>query len=354
MTRDQTSYPHFSGGHFFHGVVYSFIAVVLLYYGKSLFIPLSFALLISLVLYPFCKWMENHKVPRSASIFVGLSTFLVGLVLVVGLLLQQFVSFLKEWNQLKQKVFQSVEGLKNTLEQWDYGELIGNDGFLVPAAQYLFDHLLPGLPRALYQSSVSAVLLILIPVYVALILYYRNTLVAFLYSIFPERNHQYITNVLPDVIVTYYNFIKGMIIIYVIVGVLNSVGLAVIGIPNPVFFGFVASILTFIPYVGITIGALLPMAVSWLKYDSLWYPAGVVIIFVIVQILEANIIFPLVVSNRLKINALIALIVIIAGGIIWGAAGMILFLPFIAILKLISDQVDEMKPFSILLGGNNG
>jgi predicted PurR-regulated permease PerM len=92
------------------------------------------------------------------------------------------------------------------------------------------------------------------------------------------------------------------------------------------------------------------MAVSWIKYDSVFYPVGVLIVFVVVQILEANIIFPLAVSQKLKINALITLVVIVAGGIVWGAMGMILFLPFVAILKLIADQIEEMKPIAVLLG----
>ncbi len=139
-------------------------------------------------------------------------------------------------------------------------------------------------------------------------------------------------------------------LVYLIVGILNSIGLALIGIPNPIFFGFIASILTFIPYVGITMGALMPITVSWLVYDSIYYPLGVIAVFVIVQVLEANVIFPLAVSGRLKINALMTLVVIIGGGIIWGALGMVLFLPFAAILKLIADQVEDMRPVAILLG----
>ena len=92
------------------------------------------------------------------------------------------------------------------------------------------------------------------------------------------------------------------------------------------------------------------MAVSWLAYDSVLYPIGVVVVFVIVQVLEANVIFPLAVSYRLNINALMTLIVIIAGGIIWGAMGMVLFLPFAAIIKLIAEHIEEWKPLSILLG----
>jgi predicted PurR-regulated permease PerM len=139
-------------------------------------------------------------------------------------------------------------------------------------------------------------------------------------------------------------------LVYLIVGLLNSIGLLIIGVPHPFLFGFIAAVLTFIPYVGIIISSLLPIVVSWVTYNSIWYPIGVVIVFTIVQLLEAYIIFPLAVGNRLKINTLVIMVVIILGGIIWGATGMILFIPFISILKLIADRTESLKTLSLLLG----
>ncbi|MEO9851378.1 MAG: AI-2E family transporter [Reichenbachiella sp.] len=327
-------------------------AVLILYFGRTLFIPLSFSLLISLVLYPFCKWLENKGIPRSLSIAIGLISFSVLIISIIMLLVQQFILFTKEWPALQQKLTHVIDSTRSHIDQFYLDNSLGETGFLETIMQYGYDHVLPAIPEALYVSSISAVLLVLIPVYVALILFYRDILVQFLFSIIRSSRHHYVRNILPGVITTYYSFIKGMALVYLIVAVLNTSGLAIIGIPNPIFFGFIASILTFIPYVGITIGALLPIAVAWLKYDSVLYPIGVVIVFTVVQILEANLIFPIVVSKKLKINALVAIIVIIAGGIIWGASGMILFLPFVAILKLVADQMKETEPISILLGGS--
>jgi len=71
-----------------------------------------------------------------------------------------------------------------------------------------------------------------------------------------------IWEILPETIHTYYNFVKGMLLAYLIMGILNSIGLAVIGIPNSIANGFITSILTFIPYVGIIVSSLLPIAIS--------------------------------------------------------------------------------------------
>lgn len=140
-----------------------------------------------------------------------------------------------------------------------------------------------------------------------------------------------------------------MLVVYVIVGFLNSIGLLIIGIPYPFLFGFSASILTFIPYIGIIVSSLLPITVAWITFNSIWYPVGVIAVFLFVQLLEAYMIFPYAVGSRLKINTLAILVMVIAGGILWGAAGMILFIPFISIVKLIADRSENLKFLSFLL-----
>ena len=98
------------------------------------------------------------------------------------------------------------------------------------------------------------------------------------------------------------------------------------------------------------ISSLLPIAISWITFNSIWYPLGVILVFSIVQILEAYVIFPFAVGSRLKINTLVIIIMITAGGILWGAAGMILFIPFISIIKLIAERTESLKTLSLLLG----
>jgi predicted PurR-regulated permease PerM len=204
--------------------------------------------------------------------------------------------------------------------------------------------------KAISISTVSVVMLILIPIYSILILYYRQLWAEVLYRIFPGQKKEEIREILSLTITTYYNFIKGMGLVYLLVGILNSVGLLLLGVPHAILFGLIASILTFIPYVGIMVGSLLPIAMAWATYDSIWYPVGIVAIFTFVQYLEANVIFPWAVSSRLNVNTMVVLIAIFAGGLLWGVAGMILFVPFVGILKLIADHNPRLKTLSLVLG----
>ena len=149
---------------------------------------------------------------------------------------------------------------------------------------------------------------------------------------------------------TYYGFIKGMIVVYFVVGVLNSVGLLLLGIPHAILFGFLTAIMTIIPYVGIMVASVMPIIYAWVTFQSIWYPLGVVAVFAFVQYLEANVIFPWAVSSRLQLNTLVTLMVIIAGGVLWGASGMILFIPMAAILKLIADRMEGWEGLARFLG----
>ncbi len=108
--------------------------------------------------------------------------------------------------------------------------------------------------------------------------------------------------------------------------------------------------MTIIPYLGLIISSLLPITVVWMDTGNVIYPIGVVALFTFVQYLEANVIFPKVVGTQLNVSTFAILVAIIAGGIVWGVSGMVLFIPFAAILKIISDNIEELKPLNILLG----
>ena len=333
-------------------LLFTVLISIVLYFGQTLFIPLSFSMLISFVLYPLCKWMEKKGVNRNVSILLSISIVFILFGAFAYLLFLQIEEFLQQWLVFKVKFVESLAQLNIFLEE-RYGikfeglsELPKN--MINNSSIQIFDSII----NVTYSISMSFFFLIIIPVFSTLILYYRQMLTNVLYKIFPSDKKKSIHEILIETIKTYYNFVKGMLLVYLIVGILNSIGLAIIGIPNPVAFGFIASILTFVPYIGIMISSLLPMAISWITFDSMWYPLGIILVFTIVQLLEANIIFPLVVGNRLKINPLVIIIVIIAGGILWGAAGLILFIPFISIIKLIADRTEGLKALSLLLGGH--
>lgn len=339
-----------SRDNYLRNVQYIFFTCAILYFGRSLFVLLSFAFLIAFIVYPLCVWLERKHMPRMGAIVLSILALLVLGGGFVALLFGQFVRFLNQWNTLQPRIMDAFASLGEVImntysiskeQQMQWLKQMANEHSL-NALNYLF-----GVVSA---SSFSLVLLVLVPIFAIFILFYRHVLVSVCYRLFPNEKREDIRHILSLTVTTYYNFIKGMVVVYMVVGVLNSLGLYFLGVPNAILFGFTASILTFIPYVGIIVGSLLPITMAWLTYNSIWYPLGVVLIFTVVQYLEANLIFPLAVSDRLKINTLATLVAILVGGLLWGVSGMILFVPFVGIVKLIADQHPAMKTWSILLG----
>ena len=326
------------------------LVALILYFGKTLFIPLSFSLLISFILYPICKWMETKGLNKGIAIVLSI----LGVILLVGsiiyLLFVQFSEFLQEWQSLRTKLTETIRQLSLFISERFNISLEKQTEFINNTLNNSGSQAFSIVRNTAYSLSESVFFLLMIPVFSVLILFHRQMLSNALYELFPPERKKTIHEILIETIHAYYNFIKGMLLVYLIVGLLNSIGLLIIGVPHPFLFGFIASILTFIPYVGIMISSLLPIAVSWITYNSIWYPLAVVAVFSVVQALEAYIIFPFAVGSRLKINTLVIIIVVIVGGILWGAAGMILFIPFISIIKLIADRTPSLKTLSVLLG----
>ena len=135
-----------------------------------------------------------------------------------------------------------------------------------------------------------------------------------------------------------------------IVATLNSVGLLLLGVDYAVFFGTLAAFLLLIPYIGIMIGSLLPIVYALVTKDSPVYAVGVAGIFLFVQFLEGNFITPHIVGSKVSVNPLAAIIALILGGQLWGVAGLVLALPLTAILKVVFDNIESMKPYGYLIG----
>jgi len=325
----------------------------ILYFGRGIFIPLSFALLISFVLYPICRWIESKGLGRLPSVVIALTFLIVLVSLLLSLLANQFILFLDEWPTLQVKLIKSLQEMSQVLIDSFGVSKEQQQKILARISDQSGESILMIIRNTISASALSLVLFILIPVYSILILYYRSYWMKVLFHVFPREEKDDLLKIISLSIDAYYNFIKGMALVYIIVGSLNSIGLLLLGVPHAILFGFIASILTFVPYVGIVVGSLLPIAVSWITYNSVWYPIGVIGIFTFVQYLEANLIFPMTVSSRLNVNSLVMLLAIFIGGILWGMAGMILFVPFVGIAKLIADHDPKWKVISMILGTDN-
>ena len=325
------------------------LVVLILFLGKTLFIPLFFGLFIAIVLYPVCKALEQKRFPKAFAIFVCLLIITVIIAALIMLLILEIKAFSVDFPQLQKRMNDSIV----PLQEWVWNHF----GISTSKQAVWMDNTIISFTNnatSFLQGTLTATfdtlfILFMVPVFTSLFLYNRNTFIGFLKVLVGAKYEHQLNSILRVTIQAYHKYIRGMILVYLVVGVLNSVGLLALGVKHAFLFGMLTAIMTIVPYIGIVVSAMLPISVAWITTGTIWTPLGVITVFSIVQYLEANIIFPLIVGAELNVNTWSTLVAVIAGGIIWGVSGMVLFMPFIAVLKIISDHVEEWKPLNVLL-----
>jgi predicted PurR-regulated permease PerM len=128
------------------------------------------------------------------------------------------------------------------------------------------------------------------------------------------------------------------------------VGLLILGIKNAFLLSAIAAIVTFIPYVGPIVGGMLPVFVALVTEDSLGPALGVIIVISLAQLFDNYFIEPYVVGGNVNISPFFTILILIVGGIIWGIAGVILFLPLLGMIRIFFDHVEGLYPYSYLIG----
>jgi predicted PurR-regulated permease PerM len=332
--------------------VFGIFAILIL--AKPVLIPLAFAFLVAFILFPVCQKFEAWGANKIFGAF--LSIFSLFLIIAGGLYLfsTQIIDLSENLTEFKGKILEIFADATIFINQnfsfvpdMERGELLEKiKGGLSKSAGTLVGQTFSG-TAAFFTGLVTSI------VFTFLILIYRDGLVHALVQFFPEDNREKAHKMFKSVQQVGQQYLFGMFIIVLVLGFTNSIGLLIIGIDNPFLFGFLAAILAIIPYAGTLIGAAIPVIYAFMSYDSIWMPISIIIFFWAVQFVESNVLTPKIVGGNLKVNAFTSILSIIIGASVWGVAGMILFLPFSAMLKVICEEYIELKPLALLIGERN-
>lgn len=336
--------------HTIKNILISLIAIVLIYLLKAVLTPILLALLISIMLYPMVKFLQRLHLPNFIAITITLlSAF--------GLLLFIFFLFTQELGMLldnQSDIITRLEEINRTITTKMNETRAGRNllaGFKreVTVADF-FGNISSQFMSTLQTSASIVVNLALIPIYAFFFLAYPHFFFKAVVRLFvnlSERESITLTKEITNILKEYF---YGLGRVILILAILNSIGLAFIGIQNALFYGVLASLLTIIPYIGIFIGSLLPALVAFITKDSLMYGVAVIAWMSFVQFLEGNFITPFIIGNKIKINPFIAIVTLLLGAQFWGIAGMVFALPAIAVFKVICSRHPSLKGLCFVLG----
>lgn len=313
---------------------------------RDIVVPLAFAAFLSVVMLPIVKRIEK-KTGLTLAVTITLVATIVILGLLSWVLVHQIVGLANDLPNLESRFNSFVQQVNTTIsDQFNINKSEQNkmiQDFAKNVSVYVGAFLL--------STTNTLSTLIQIPIYLFLLLMYREKFKQFFLAMLPNNDDEMVWK--KDIENVIQGYISGLLLVTLIIAALNTIGLFALGIDHAIFFGVLSGVLTIIPYVGIFIGALFPTLMALITKDSYWYAIGVVIVFTVVQFLEGNFITPKITGSKVSINALAAIIALLIGGKILGIAGMILAVPAIGVVKIMLSYSTHLKPFVILLGDDD-
>jgi len=324
--------------------------IAILYVAQSIIIPLIFAFIIAILLSPVVSLFVRLKVNRILAIAMTLLLTIIIIFACGAFVVSQASLFADSWPTVVEK-FTLL--LNNTISQaaiyfdvkpqhiheWinkTQGELINFNGAAVG--------------QTLMSVGGAVAVLFIIPVYIFVILYYQPLLLEFIRRLFADNHQTEVTEIVSQTKTVVQRYLVGLIIEAAIIATLDASALLILGIDYAILLGIIAAFLNMIPYIGGIVAVALPMMVALATKESPWSAVYILISYYVIQLFDNNYVVPKIVASKVKINALFSIIVVLVGNMLWGVPGMFLSIPLLAIIKLIFDHIESLKPWGFLLG----
>lgn len=308
-------------------------------------VPFAIAGLIAILLNPLSNRFQR-KLPRAVSILLSILTAILILGVVLYFLSTQIAHFTQSLPLLKQKFASMLHDLQAWIES-TFKVDVNKQVQMLKSGVYSGSSLLTSTLGSLL-GTLSVV--VLIPIYVFLLLYYKPLILDFLFKVNLEENSLRVAEILSQTKGAVQSYMIGLLMETAIVCTLNSIALLIIGVPNAIVIGIIGGILNMLPYIGGIIAILLPVLMATAVSEGFSMQLAVIGAYMLIQFIDNNILVPRIVSSKVQINALISILAVLLGGSLWGISGMFLSIPFIAVLKIIFDRIDDLKPWGQLLG----
>jgi predicted PurR-regulated permease PerM len=339
---------------FYARLALTLLAVVLVFYimhiGSRIFIPLVFALLISIFLYPVNRFFElKLRMGRIGSALTSVVLFFTVFIVFVYFLILQILNFTRDFPALRARFHEIFTNFQHWLSykfqidsklQTDYINT-SLSGFFESAARSAGN---------MVSSAISVILLLVfIFLFTFFMLYHRRLLMRFVLHVFNVRYRGKVQEVVMETKSMINAYVLGLVIDVVLLSIVHYVMFLIMGVQYALLLGVMASVLNIIPYLGIYMSVVLVMLVTIVN-SSVGLASQAVIGLFIVHVLDANILMPKIVGGKVKMNPFITIVAVITGEAVWGVPGMFLFIPLTGILKIICSRVEDLEAWTLLMG----
>jgi len=324
------------------------LIIVFLIVGRSILVPLAWAVLFSFLLVPLVIFLEKHGLKRPLAILTSLILFLIIIGALFYFLGSQVVAISHELPSITGKLSVYINDVKDFIESHLNIIPQGSDlqkilvGQAEKMASFFFKHV----------TTIGQTLMyvFLMPVFVYFLLYYRELPAKFVRERYRDReNRESVSHVFFKIQKMIEKYLVGVLWLTATTAVMDFVVLISLGVNYALFFAVMIALLNLIPYVGNLIAMIVVVGYALLTSDSLLVPLLTLGLLWAANILQENLVRPWLVGSSTKINAFVVLISVIVGGMVWGVSGMVLFIPIVGVVKIILEEVPTLRPFAVFL-----
>lgn len=327
---------------------------LVLHYAKSFLVPVVTSALLAMLLVPVCRKLESWKFSRALAAAVAVLLTVLVVVGVIYVLIHELVVMGRDLSAIGARLSQAVEKVQSYI----------SEHFHMPISMqqsYMQDQILSWTNAAGKQLSglffsILSVLgnLLIITVYTILMLIYRRRVKRFVLKLVNRyagnENLGNAQHIVEKITMVSSRYVSGVFLVVLILSVVYFLGLTIIGVENALFFAIIAALINIIPYIGSVAGGAIVVAYTLITRDTLTVPIVTTIFFTVVQQLDSYVLTPKITGGQVQLSPLFTIMVLLLGGMVWGAAGMILFIPILGVVKVVFDNVDSLKPYGYLIG----
>ena len=327
-----------------------FVLGMIITVGSGVLTPLILAFFLSILLLPVVRFFRRLKVNEGISIGLGLLVFLISIGLIIWFFSVQISRLIADFPSIQKNVLIHLNSLSDWInEKTDFTTQKQLDIINKQSSKLL--NYAGGMLGGAAASLTSLFIFIgLMPIYIFLILFYKNLLLRFVFMWFPKENHPNIEDTMKETQAIIKSYLFGLLIQVTYITILLGGILLIFGIKHALLIGVIFAILNLIPYVGALIGNLIGVLLTLSSSQELTPIITVLATIAVVQFLDNNILMPRILGSKVRINALASIVGVIVGGALAGISGMFLSLPIIAVLKVIFDRSDDFRQWGVLFG----
>lgn len=335
-------------------LLFFILLTVVLYFGRDILILTVFSIFLAMLMTPVSNKLESWGVSRVFSTLISVFLIVISIMAVLSLITAQIVTLTEDLPQIQKR----LEEFITSIQGWVENQFGMSPEQQIKALKEQTKNTINSAGSYLTGIVTGIVTLfggfMLVLVFTFLFLLHREKYENFFVLMYKDEKREDAKAIISKVSKIAQQYLSGRAISIIILTIFYTIGLLILGIKNAFLLSAIAAIVTFIPYVGPVIGGLLPIFMALVSNDSFGPALGVLIVISLAQLFDNYFIEPYVVGGNVNVSPFFTIFILIVGGLVWGIAGVILFLPLLGMIKIILDNVEGLYPYAYLIGDQNG